>query len=343
MTVKGRNLQHVTAITFAGTTTVDIKNATATEFTLTVPATLASGTNTVQLTLSNGEIVEVGNAELSAPECAYATVLPEEGTEINAGETMVISIANADKLTGVKVNGNPVQYILNGDRLIIQIPESAGKNSKLHSAVSSNGEISYDIAVIPATHVENVIFNQVIDLSWSGDEGVNKFRIYKESFDGVPSGAKLVFHISPAGSQPQIQVNDANWGHIAMPSSSPQPTPLSPKSSSRPTSSTAFLPPTTGWSTTALIVQGQECVVSKVHVEWENSLETTIWDAGLYLHRLGRKSGPRLGRLRLVDRETRSDSPLIHYFYCRRCLVVHLAAPRKRLGQPSRPDSRPVR
>ena len=277
MTVKGRNLQHVTAITFAGTTTVDIKNATATEFTLTVPATLASGTNAVQLTLSNGEIVEVGNAELSAPECAYATVLPEEGTEINAGETMVISIANADKLTGVKVNGNPVQYILNGDRLIIQIPESAGKNSKF-TLVSSNGEISYDIAVIPATHVENVIFNQVIDLSWSGDEGVNKFRIYKESFDGVPSGAKLVFHISPAGSQPQIQVNDANWGQIAMLEPAADATLAEVELSADVLN--RILTTDDGWSTTALIVQGQECVVSKVHVEWENSLETTIWDAG---------------------------------------------------------------
>lgn len=277
MTVKGRNLQHVTAITFAGTTTVDIKNATATEFTLTVPATLASGTNTVQFTLSNGEIVEVGNAELSAPECAYATVLPEEGTEINAGETMVISIANADKLTGVKVNGNPVQYILNGDRLIIQIPESAGKNSKF-TLVSSNGEISYDIAVIPATHVENVIFNQVIDLSWSGDEGVNKFRIYKESFDGVPSGAKLVFHISPAGSQPQIQVNDANWGQIAMLEPAADATLAEVELSADVLN--RILTTDDGWSTTGLIVQGQQCVVSKVHVEWENSLETTIWSTG---------------------------------------------------------------
>lgn len=277
LTVSGRNLQNVVAITFAGSTTVDVANPSATEFTLTVPATLSAGSNTVALTLANGETVEVAAIELSAPECAYATVLPGEETEIHAGETFIITIANADKLTGVKVNGNNVQYILNGDRLIIQVPENAGKNSNF-TLVSSNGEISYDIAVIPATHVENVIFNQVINLDWSGDEGVNKFRIYKESFEGVPSGAKLVFHITPAGDAPQIQVNDANWGTIVTLEPSVDATlaeiELTADVLNR------ILGTDDGWSTTALVIQGQQCVVSKVHVEWENSLETVIWDAG---------------------------------------------------------------
>ena len=277
LTVSGRNLQHVASITFAGSTTVEVANPSATEFTLTVPATLSAGSNTVTLTLTNGETVEVAAIELSAPECAYATVLPGEETEINAGETFIITIANADKLTGVKVNGNNVQYILNGDRLIIQVPENAGKNSNF-TLVSSNGEISYDIAVIPATHVENVIFNQVINLDWSGDEGVNKFRIYKESFEGVPSGAKLVFHITPAGDAPQIQVNDANWGTIVTLEPAVDATLAEVELTADVLS--RILGTDDGWSTTALVIQGQQCVVSKVHVEWENSLETVIWDAG---------------------------------------------------------------
>lgn len=277
LTVSGRNLQNVVAITFAGSTTVEVANPSATEFTLTVPATLSAGSNTVALTLANGETVEVAAIELSAPECAYATVLPGEETEINAGETFIITIANADKLTGVKVNGNNVQYILNGDRLIIQVPENAGKNSNF-TLVSSNGEISYDIAVIPATHVENVIFNQVINLDWSGDEGVNKFRIYKESFEGVPSGAKLVFHITPAGDAPQIQVNDANWGTIVTLAPSVDATLAEVELTADVLN--RILGTDDGWSTTALVIQGQQCVVSKVHVEWENSLETVIWDAG---------------------------------------------------------------
>lgn len=274
--VSGKNLQNVATITFAGTTAVEVKNPEATKFTIGVPATLAAGSNTVTLTLTNGEVVEAPAIELTAPECAYATELPGEDVEIHAGETFVVTIANEDKLTGVKVNGQNVQYILNGTRMIVQVPESCGKTATF-TLVSSNGEISYEIAVIPATHVENVIFNQVIDLSWSGDEGVNKFRIYKESFDGVPTGALLVFHITPS-AEAQIQVNDANWGEITTlkPAVGDATIALELNADNM----NRILTTNDGWSTTALVIQGQNCVVNKVHVEWENSLETVIWNAG---------------------------------------------------------------
>ena len=35
-----------------------------------------------------------------------------------------------------------------------------------------------------------------------------------------------------------------------------------------------------GWSETAMVIQGKGTVINKVHVEWENSLETVIWNAG---------------------------------------------------------------
>ncbi len=292
LTVSGRNLQNVKSITFAGTTTVDVASPSATEFTVEVPATLAAGQNTVDLTLTNGEVVSAPAIELSAPECAYATQLPGEDVEILAGETFVVTIANADKLTGVKVNGQAVQYILNGDRLIVQVPESCGKTATF-TLVSSNGEISYEIAVIPATHVENVIFNQVIDLSWSGDEGVNKFRIYKESFEGVPAGAKLVFHITP-GENAQIQVNDANWGQIVMLEAA-----VGDATATMDLTADALnriLTTDDGWSTTALVIQGQNCVVNKVHVEWENALETVVpftWkDQDMGNYSINLESGP---------------------------------------------------
>ena len=273
--VAGKNLQNVATITFAGTTAVEVKNPEATKFSIKVPATLAAGSNTVTLTLTNGEVVEVPAIELTAPECAYATELPGEDVEIHAGETFVVTIANQDKLTGVKVNGQNVQYILNGNRLIIQVPESCGKNATF-TLVSSNGEISYDIAVIPATHVENVIFSEVRDLgSWAGEGDGGAFRLNKESFEGVPAGALLVFHISPY-AYTQIQINDANWGQMEM---------LKPDQSA--TTATfeltadvlnRILTTDDGWSTTAMVIQGEGTVVNKVHIEWENSLETTFWE-----------------------------------------------------------------
>lgn len=275
--VTGRHMQNVTAITFGGSATVEVASPSESGFSVTVPATLNAGSNSVALTLSNGETVECDAIELTAPECAYATELPAEDAEIGAGEVFTIVIANPDKLTGVEVNGAPVQYILNGTRLIIQVPESAGKNSTF-TLVSSNGSISYPISFIPATHVENVIFTDVRDLgSWTGEADGGAFRLYKESFAGVPAGAKLVFHIAPYAFT-QIQVNDANWGQIDI---------LKPDMSA----TTAEIELTAeildrilttddGWSTTAMVIQGEGTIVNKVHLEWENSLETVIWDAG---------------------------------------------------------------
>lgn len=276
MKVSGKNLQNVASITFGGSTTVEVKNPTATEFTVSVPATLSAGANTVTLTLTNGETVEAPQIELTAPECAYATELPAEDAEINAGETFAVTIANADKLTGVQVNGAPVQYILNGSHLIIQVPESAGKSSTF-TLVSSNGSISYDIAVIPATHVENVIFTGIIDLSWGGDEGVNKLRLYKDVLDGVPVGAHMVFHVTPAEGA-QIQVNDANWGQITILEPAVGDATIALELNAE--TMNRILTTEDGWSETGLILQGANCVLSKIHIEWENSLETVIWNAG---------------------------------------------------------------
>lgn len=274
LTVNGKNLQNVKAITIAGTP-VEVSNATETSFSIIVPATLSAGENAVTVTLTNDEVVELPAIELSAPECAYATVLPGEEDEVKAGDLLVLQVANGDKLTDVKVNNTSVQYILNGETLYISIPGSTGKNATV-TLVSSNGEISYNIAVIPMTHVENVIFDQVIDLNWSGDEGVNKFRLYKESFEGVPAGGKLVFHIVPAGEAPQIQVNDANWGQIEMLQPSVDATVAELELTADVLN--RILTTDDNWSTTALVIQGQQCVVNKVHIEWENSLEVTLWE-----------------------------------------------------------------
>ena len=274
LTVKGRNLQNVVSITFAGSTTVDVKNPTASEFAVTVPATLSAGANAVTLTLSNGETVEAGSVELSAPECAYATALPGEDVEIRAGETFVITVANADKLTSVQVNGRNVQYILNADRLIIQVPKAAGKNSKF-TLVSSNGEISYDIAVIPATHVGMTIWSGMWDCgSWGGNQDL--------AWDGydwsqVPAGAILTLHMTPtvaAGEWWCVSLRHGDgWGNLPAPIPGQYDTPADGILSVELTKEVlADLVANHG-----LIFTGQGYVLNRVDIEWEISLETTIW------------------------------------------------------------------
>ncbi len=142
--------------------------------------------------------------------------------------------------------------------------------------VSSNGSITYEMAFIPATHVENVIMNEVRDLgSWTGEGDGGAFRLYKESFKDVPAGAKLVFHVN-SYAYTQIQINDANWGQMAM---------LQPDQSETLVAYELttdvldrILTTNDGWSETAIVIHGEGTVVSKVHIEWERSMETVIWE-----------------------------------------------------------------
>lgn len=289
LTVSGKNLQNVAKIIFAGSTEVDVKDATAISFAIKVPATLQAGSNTVTLLLTNGESVEAPAIELTAPECAYATQLPAEDAEINAGETFTLPIANESLLTEVQVNGTKTQHILQGTNLIILVPDNVGTTAQV-TLVSSNGSISYDIAFIPATHVENVIFNDVVEIDWNGDE--HKVRLYKDSFKDVPAGAKIVFHTNTTSSDPQIQINDANWAklhddevlHFAE-GTTLYEFELTADLLNR------ILTTEDGWSETGMIVQGTGFVLSKIHIEWERSLETVVfqgeyplaWGPHLYL------------------------------------------------------------
>lgn len=277
LTISGKNLDLIATVVFEGGATVEAKDATSTELKIKVPFTAATGM--VKFTLLSGETVEAGELTVDLPTVAYVVEWPSEEEEVKAGDIMKVKIANADKLTAVKVNGQESQYIINGEYLYINLPMNAGKGTKI---TLMSGEESFDgtFDVIPATHVENVIFDKMIDLSWSGDEGVNKFRLYKEDFENVPAGAKLIFYIKP-GENAQIQVNDANWTAITM---------LTPGSDATTAElvltdeiMNTMLTTEDGWSTTALIIQGQNCVVNKVSLSWENSLETVAFEGPVLL------------------------------------------------------------
>lgn len=275
LTITGKNLDLIASVVFEGGVSVEAKNATATELKIKVPFTAATGM--VKFVLLSGETVDAAELTVDLPTVAYVIEWPSEEEEIKAGDIMKVTIANEDKLTGVKVNGEDVQYILNGTTLFINLPMSAGNGTKI-TLMSGDESFEDTYNVIPATHVENVIFDTMIDLSWSGDEGVNKFRLYKESFEGVPVGAKLIFYVKP-GEGAQIQVNDANWGQMTM---------LEPSidAATAELELTAeimdrMLTTNDGWSTTALVIQGQNCIVNKVSLAWENPSDVTVWE-GVY-------------------------------------------------------------
>lgn len=276
-TIKGKNLELVTVIEFAGAVQIaidDKKNvsaATATEITMIAPATAQTGA--VKLHMANGEVVECAELTIQAPECAYITVQPEG--ELTAYGMFVATVANEDKLTGVKVNGENVNFIINGGQLYFTLPGNSGKGTEV-TLVSSNGEISYTYDVIPATHQERVLLTETRDLgSWAGEGDGGAFRLYKEQFDGVPAGAKLVFYIE-SYAYTQIQINDANWASFTtLTCNAGEATQLEYELSADVLDK--ILTTNDGWSTTAMVIQGEGCKVNKVVAEWEISLEETIW------------------------------------------------------------------
>ena len=268
MTIYGRNLDLVESVTFAGVTEAMIPEAkTASELTVKVPALASAGE--LVLTKGNGESSKSKKLEINAPESAYVVSCDTE--EPTAGEIMTFTIGNSDKLTGVEVNNTAVQYIVNGTKLYINLPSSCGAGTTIR-LISSNGEISYTYDVIPATHVEKVIFEGMFDLA-NWDAG--GLRLYKEDLQGVPAGAKMIFHLS-AAADAQIQVNDANWGQldiIDVPAGST-------KAEYELTADRLNRLMTTedGWSSTAIVVNGHTAVISKVTLEYEQSKETAIWE-----------------------------------------------------------------
>lgn len=275
LTITGKNLDLIASVVFEGGASVEAKNATATELKIKVPFTAATGM--VKFVLLSGETVDAAELTVDLPTIAYVIEWPSEEEEIKAGEIMKVTIGNEDKLTGVKVNSEDVQYILNGTTLFINLPMSAGNGTKI-TLMSGDESFEDTYNVIPATHVENVIFDTMIDLSWSGDEGVNKFRLYKESFEGVPVGAKLIFYVKP-GEGAQIQINDANWGQMTMLEPSIDATTAELELTAE--IMDRMLTTNDGWSTTALVIQGQNCIVNKVSLAWENPSDVTVWE-GVY-------------------------------------------------------------
>ena len=206
----GTDLDLVKSVTF-GEATADVE-ATETSLTVTVPMAGTSGKP--KLNLANGTQVEAPELNINEAVFCYATALPSEEEELKAGNAMTLTVANGDKLTNVQMNGENCQWILTGEdknQLIIGIPESAKANSELR-LISSNGEISYNIAVIPATSVNKVVWSGLTQLTWS-DGG--RVMIPAAAFEGVPEGAVLTVAYSQVDQQwDQAQFNYGNWSGI---------------------------------------------------------------------------------------------------------------------------------
>jgi len=210
LTITGTNLDLVSGVTFNGSAErVDVESD-GTTINLSVPMDAQSGA--VTLKLKNGTDVTVMDIQIEEAVFCYAEALPGVDDEIHAGETFTLVVKNIDKLTGVQINGIDCQYITSGDKLIIGVPETAKKGSKVR-LISSNGEITYTIDFIPNTEVSTVLFTGILTADdWTNQPYALSDAGLELAEAGAVAGDVVVFHISPMEDAWKLQIVEGHWG-----------------------------------------------------------------------------------------------------------------------------------
>ena len=256
--VIGTDLDLVVSVKI-GTTSGEIVSKSASELTIGTPLNTRSGI--VAVTTENG-ITADSPAELNVNPSTKPTVstMPESA---KPGEEITLEGTNLNNVKSVLFAGVEVMRYTErtAERLVFFIPEDAPTGTyRIYFEVYEGEDVETDNITILSD--EFVIFDVETDLgSWSAS-----FRMYKETFvaAGVKAGDTLRFYTTPYGSWPQIQINDANWGGIITPAGGGVTEVIDI------TLTQDFIDrmmnTDDGWSTTALIVQGEGAIIHKVVV-----------------------------------------------------------------------------
>lgn len=206
LTVKGVNMDVVSAVVFIGNVEVTVSDATATAISLTVPTTAETGA--LLLKMANGESVEAPSLTIEKPVCAYLPALPDK---LVRGRIVELEIVNADKLTNVLLNEAAVQYINDAAKgvLMLNVPAELDGTYSL-KLISSNGEIAYDVLVVAN---EETVWAGPLDISW-GDGG--RVLVPAVSFAKVTAGTVMkVYFDQKDQTWAQAQFNYGDWSGIA--------------------------------------------------------------------------------------------------------------------------------
>ena len=206
LTVKGVNMDVVSAVVFSGNVEVTVSDATATAISLTVPTTAETGA--LLLKMANGESVEAPSLTIEKPVCAYLPALPDK---LVRGRIVELEIVNADKLTNVLLNEASVQYINDAAKgvLMLNVPAELDGTYSL-KLISSNGEIAYDVLVVAN---EETVWAGPLDISW-GDGG--RVLVPAVSFAKVTAGTVMkVYFDQTDQTWAQAQFNYGDWSGIA--------------------------------------------------------------------------------------------------------------------------------
>lgn len=275
VTIQGKNLDLVVKVVYTGGAEVEVIPASATELTVEMP-TMGTESGVLTLVMANGESVETGKLTINAPEFCYIPVLPGEETELKGGEIFEIGVANGDKLTGVLVNSQNVQYIINGDKLYISIPQAAGKGTKI-TLISSNGTIDYSLDFIPATEITTVIWTgagdvgswgAMSDLSWGGYD-----------WSTVTAGTDLTIHFVEYETADYWQMRFGNGSWAALPGSGGDISLEAGAKSYTLTLTQEMIDELV--NNGGLVMTGCNYIIGKITLTEHISLETAVWKGSL--------------------------------------------------------------
>ncbi len=206
LTVKGVNMDVVSAVVFSGNVEVTVSDATATAISLTVPTTAETGA--LLLKMANGEFVEAPSLTIEKPVCAYLPALPDK---LVRGRIVELEIVNADKLTNVLLYEASVKFINDAAKgvLMLNVPAELNGTYSL-KLISSNGEIAYDVLVVAN---EETVWAGPLDISW-GDGG--RVLVPAVSFAKVTAGTVMkVYFDQKDQTWAQAQFNYGDWSGIA--------------------------------------------------------------------------------------------------------------------------------
>lgn len=163
ITIQGENLDLVSAVIFTGEVEGEIISQSPEQLIVSVPALAQSGSVTFKMV--NGEQVSALNLTIKQP-CHIVSSLEED---FEAGKEMIVEVENGELLTGVKINGVEVTHTLEGNRLKIQVPATAGANTSLE-LISSGVSATYTVSFAKVIWTGEYPLPVNPDGGWNGNQ-----------------------------------------------------------------------------------------------------------------------------------------------------------------------------
>ena len=202
----GTDLDLVKSVTFGGGIEVEAAPS-ETEIVLAVPTAAESGALT--LNLLNGTSLESLELAIDKPAGAYIPVFPED--LYTPGSVFIVDIVNSEHLTGVRIDGNEVKYILSGDQLFVHIPAEAKRNSQL-TLESDNGAVTYTMNIDPGDIIETTLWTGSLPIAnWANNEmKPNDMFLGAE----MKPGQTIRIYVSNVADWWNIQLYDGHWGQL---------------------------------------------------------------------------------------------------------------------------------